>query len=379
MIDSDRLKDRFDRLVRIDSESLEERAIALELTKTLEQMGATVAFDRAADMTGGNCGNLVAKFKGTVEKEPFFLSGHMDTVKPGKGVIPVFENGLFKSQGETILGADDKSALAIILEVMQVVLENGMDHPPIEIVFTVSEEIGLLGAKYFDYSMIDSTFGYVLDSTDPEGIVTNAPSGVKLDIKVHGRTAHAGGEPEKGINAIAVASKAVSTLEIGRIDHETTCNLGIIKGGNAVNIVPDLVEIAGEVRSHDESKLEKVTRNIKKAFLETADAFSEEKDIPKIDFVVKTDYPKTAIPVDHKVIRLAEKAAENLGVPLKQKTVGGGSDANFFFSKSIVAGVLGTGMKDVHTLNEHIALQDMVSTGSLLLEIIRIQSAGGVS
>ena len=378
MINSDRLRDTFDRLVRIDSESREERKIALELTKMLEQMGATVAFDRAAEMTGGNCGNLIAKFKGTVDREPFFLSGHMDTVKPGKGVVPVFENGTFKSRGDTILGADDKSALAIVLEVMQVVLENGIEHPPVEIVFTVCEEIGLLGAKYFDYSMIDSSFGYILDSTDPEGIVTNAPSGVKLDIKVHGRTAHAGGEPEKGINAIAVASKAISGLEIGRIDHETTCNLGIIKGGTAVNIVPDLVEIAGEVRSHNEEKLEKVTSDIKKAFKDTAREFSNGSNLPSVDFVVKADYPKTAIPADHKVIRLAEKAGKNIGVPLKQKSVGGGSDANFFFSRSIVAGVLGTGMKDVHTVNENIALQDMVNTGSLLLEIIRLHAAGGV-
>lgn len=379
MINNDRLGDTFDRLVRIDSESKEERKIALELTKMLEQMGAVVAFDRAADMTGGNCGNLVAKFKGTVDREPFFLSGHMDTVRPGKGVVPVFENGEFRSRGDTILGADDKSALAIVLEVMQVVRENGIEHPPVEIVFTVCEEIGLLGAKYFDYSMIDSTFGYILDSTDPEGIVTNAPSGVKLDIKVHGRTAHAGGEPEKGINAIAVASKAISGLEIGRIDHETTCNLGIIKGGAAVNIVPDLVKIEGEVRSHDEAKLQKVAGNIEKAFLDTAEEFSKEQGVPSVDFVVKTDYPKTAIPKDHKVIRLAEKAAQSIGVPLKQKSVGGGSDANFFCSRSIVAGVLGTGMKDVHTVNENIALQDMVNTGTLLLEIIRLHAADGVN
>ncbi len=231
MINSHRLSQRFIQLAEIDSESRHEARVAKEIETAVTRMGATVYYDRAQEKTGGDCANLVAKFPGNRDVPPLFLSGHMDTVVPGKGVKVRFDNGIFTSDGTTILGSDDKSAIAIILEVMEVIRENNLPCPPVELIFTVCEEIGLLGAKYLDLSLIDSRFGYILDSTDTEGIVTKAPAANKIFIDVIGRAAHAGAAPEKGVNAIYAAARAIAELELGRIDDETTCNLGIITGG----------------------------------------------------------------------------------------------------------------------------------------------------
>ncbi|MBU8849812.1 MAG: M20/M25/M40 family metallo-hydrolase [Desulfobacterales bacterium] len=379
MINSQRLAQRFQALVEIDSLSRQERDVALELEKILTAMGAKVCYDTAGEQVGGNCSNLVAKFKGSVDADPIFLCGHMDTVGPGKGIKVRFKDGIFRSDGTTILGADDKSALAIILEVMDVIFENKIDYPPVEIIFTICEEIGLLGAKHFDYSLMDSKFGYILDSTDTHGIVTKAPSANKITIKIYGKAAHAGAVPENGVNAIWIASKAIAGLNLGRIDEETTCNLGTIKGGVATNIVPDFVEIRGEARSHDVEKLKRVTDSIVNAFQDTAEKFKDDSDLPRIEAIVENDFPNTNILEDHKAIQLARKAADNLGIVLESKTIGGGADANIFFGKGIVAGVLGTGMTDVHTVNESIAIKDMEASAELVLEILKVHAAGEIS
>ena len=376
MINLQRLAQRFKTFVEIDSLSRHELDVALKIEKILTDMGADICYDTAKDQVNGNCSNLVAKFKGSVKAEPLFLAGHMDTVGPGNNIKVQFENGVFTSDGTTILGADDKSAIAIILEVMDVIFEEKLDHPPIEIVFTVCEEIGLLGAKHFDYSLMNSKFGYILDSTDTKGIVTKAPAANKIHLKIYGKAAHAGVEPENGINAIVVASKAVSKLQLGRIDEETTCNLGKIKGGVATNIVPEFVEIHGEARSHDVKKLKTVTDNITKTFYNVAKELQDESGLPRIETIVENDFPNTNIPDDHKAVFLAKKAADNIGITLKSKTIGGGADANIFFSKGIVAGVLGTGMTNVHTLNESIDIKDMETTTRLVLEILKIHAAG---
>ncbi len=379
MINSQRMGQRFKSLVEIDSLSRHELDVALELEKILTSMGAAVCFDNAKEETGGNCSNLIARFKGTVDRKPIFLSGHMDTVGPGEGIKVQYQDGIFRSDGTTVLGADDKSAIAIILEVMDVILENKLEYPPVEIIFTVCEEIGLLGAKHLDYSLMESTFGYILDSTDTEGIVTKAPASNKIILKVYGRAAHAGAAPENGINAISIASRAIAELPLGRIDEETTCNLGTIKGGVATNIVPELVEIHGESRSHDPDKLKTITENMVSSFQTAAREFDDGSGDPKIEAVIENDFPNTNIPEDHEAILLARKAADNIGISLASKTIGGGADANIFFGKGIVAGVLGTGMTDVHTLNESIDIRDMENSARLVLEILKVHAAGDIN
>ncbi len=374
MINAQRLGNVFTELVRIDSESRNEAAIAADLEKRLTRLGATVRFDNAAQKTLGNASNMVARFNGNQDVAPLFLSGHMDTVKPGNNIKVIFENGVFRSDGTTILGADDKSALAIILEVMEVVLENDLPCPPVEVVITVCEEIGLVGAKNFDFSLMESTFGYILDSTETDGIVTRAPAANQIKAVVYGKAAHAGAEPENGVNAIYAAAKAISKMTLGRIDEETTCNLGIIKGGMATNIVPEQVEILGEARSHDLLKLEKVTAHITDTFENTIKELRGENDLPTVKVEVLTDFTATRIPEDHLVVKLARKASANLGKPLVSQTIGGGADANVFFGKGVVAGVLGTGMTDVHTLKESIKLKDMVNAANLVLEILKVHA-----
>ena len=377
MVNRDRLGETFKFLVEIDSISKEEDTISSEIRKILESLGAETVVDSAGDKIGGNSGNLIAKFKGNRQAPPLLLNAHMDTVEPGKGITAVLKEGIFTSDGTTILGADDKSAIAIILETIKIIQENNLPYGPIEIVLTVCEEIGLLGAKHLDLSLIESEYGYALDATDTEGIVTRAPSANRLEFKIHGKDAHAGAAPEKGINAISLASKAIAKLEIGRIDQETTCNIGIIEGGRAINIVPNLVTVKGEARSHDEEKLSKITDEIVSSFKEVVENYKEassDDELPRLEVYVENDFSRTFIPDEHPVVSLACKAAENLGRKMVAKTTGGGADANILFGKGIVTGVLGTGMRDMHTVREYVRLDDMVKTVELLLEIIRVHA-----
>jgi tripeptide aminopeptidase len=377
MINRKRLAETFKFLVQIDSVSKEEGVIANEIKKILESLGADTFVDNAGDKIGGNSGNLIATFKGNMQAPALLLNAHMDTVEPGRGVKAVLVNGTFTSDGTTILGADDKSAIAILLETLNILRENDLRYGPLELVFTVCEEIGLQGAKHLDLSAVTAKYGFALDATDTEGIVNRAPSANHFEFTIHGKDAHAGAAPEKGINAISLASKAISKLELGRIDQETTCNIGIIEGGIATNIVPNLVKVKGEVRSHDEEKLNKITNEIVFSFNEVIENYKKinpNDELPRVEINLKKDFPRTHIPDNHPVIKLATRAAENLGRKMKTKTTGGGADANIFFEKGIFTGVLGTGMRDMHTVRESVKLDDMVRTTELLLEIIRLHS-----
>jgi tripeptide aminopeptidase len=377
MINKERLAGAFRMLAEIDSVSKEEADISEKLQEILISLGAETLTDDAHRTIGGNAGNLIARFKGTKAVEPILLNAHMDTVEPGRGVRVVFENGVFKSAGDTILGADDKSAIAILIELMHVIKENKLEHGPIEIVFTVCEEIGLEGAKNLDFNLINAKFGYALDTTDTEGIVTRAPAANRLTFKVHGKDAHAGAAPEKGINAISLAAKAIAGLEIGRIDEETTCNIGVIQGGSATNIVPSLVTVEGEIRSHSNEKLTKATKVVETAFRNAIDFYRKhhfDKDFPFLDVNIEPEFPRTRIPENHKVVELVKRAAGRVGRSIQTKTTGGGADANIFFNRGIVVGVMGTGMRDMHTVRESILLDDMVKSTELLIEIIKMHA-----
>jgi len=379
MIDRHRLAETFQSLVSIDSVSREEGRLARELAETLAKLGAETRFDRAGEKVGGDTGNLIAWLKGTASLPPLLLSAHMDTVEPGKGVTAVLRDGVFTSDGTTILGADDKSALAIILETLRVLKEDQIVHGPLEIVLTICEEVGLLGAKHLDYDLLTAPYGYVLDATDTEGIVTRAPAANRIELVIHGKASHAGAAPEKGINAIWLAGQAIGGLSLGRVDRETTCNIGVIEGGIATNIVPDKVIVKGEVRSHDSKKLQAVTDTIVSAFQKAVDdcrveTYKEER--PRLEVNIERDFPATHIPENHPVVARARQAAANLGRNMICKPSGGGADANIFFEKGILTGVLGTGMKDVHTVGESVAVDDMVKAVELLIEIIRLQAAG---
>ncbi|MBI9084533.1 MAG: M20/M25/M40 family metallo-hydrolase [Desulfobacterales bacterium] len=375
MINEIRLAETFEALVRIDSVSREEGPICRELARIFQDLGAATEVDGAGEGAGSDSGNLIVRIDGNRSVPTLMFCAHMDTVETGRGVVPVFKDGVFTSAGDTILGADDKSALAILIEAVRILKEQGLPHGPIELVFTICEEIGLYGAKGLDPEMVSARFGWALDTSDTDAVVTRAPSANQLKFTVYGKSAHAGSSPEKGVNAIVLASRAVIGASLGRIDDETTANIGTIKGGVATNIVPDKVTLEGEARSHDPVKLDQVTGAMVDAFTAAVAEFADggEPDGPRVDVWVTPSFSAFCVPDDHPVVTLARQAATNLGRNLTLKKSGGGSDANVFCGKGIVTGVLGTGMCDVHTSRESIRLADMVKTVELVLEIIKIQ------
>jgi tripeptide aminopeptidase len=379
MINRDRLAKTFTDLVRINSVSRKEGAIAKVLCEMLESMGAEVLEDNAGEKIGSDTGNIIAKFKGTEKAAPpLLLNAHIDTVTPGENIKVLFSDDTFRSDGTTILAADDKSAVAILLEALTILKEQNLKHGPLEVVLTICEEIGLLGAKHLDYSMVTAKFGYSIDATDVEGIVTRAPGANRLRVDVHGRDAHAGAAPEKGINAIQIAARAIANMDLGRIDEETTANMGIISGGKATNIVPDLVTVEGEVRSHDVNRLEEETKKIVAAFEHEVAVYKNsnpsDDGLPKVDISVESDFPHMNVPEEHLVVQLAREAADKIGYKLSCKTSGGGSDANIFAGNGIVTGVLGTGMRDMHTVRESVRLSDMVQGAELILAIVQLHA-----
>ena len=360
MINEDRLLQTFLELVRIDSPSEHEEAIGRELAARLTALGLTVERDAS--------GNVIGRLDGgKPDGDWLLINAHMDTVGNDRGITPVIRDGVVYSDGTTILGADDKSGVAVILEVLRVLKERGLPHRPLEVLFTVEEETHLGRPGRIDLARLRAREGVVLDSGGPIGtFIVSAPSQDKLEVTVHGRAAHAGAEPEKGINAIRVAAEAIAAMPLGRIDEETTANIGVIEGGTATNIVPEMVTIKGMARSRDDAKLERQTAAMVRALEEAAARHGATLDVK-----VTRAYHSYRVAEDVPIRRKVEAAIRRLGLePLPQPS-GGGSDANVFNHAGIQSVPLSTGMADVHTKEEHIAIADMVACAKLLLEIVR--------
>jgi tripeptide aminopeptidase len=270
-IDRERLGATFAELCEIDSPSKREGEICKILKEKFTALGADFIYeDNSAGQTGSEAGNLIIRFNATLEgAESLFFSCHMDTVEPADGVEVVRTGNIYTSKGDTILGADDKSGIAAILEMIALLKENDIEHPAIEVIITTCEEIGLLGAKNLEIDKIESKYGYALDSSGINHVVIGAPAANKILVEVTGQAAHAGLCPEAGINALALTVSALSKLTLGRLDEDSTCNFGIIQGGIAQNIIPDKVTLQGEVRSHSAEKLVSYTKQITSDFEET--------------------------------------------------------------------------------------------------------------
>ncbi len=361
----------FQELVRIDSESRNERAIADKIKADLSSLGFRVEEDKCGEQTGGNAGNIYAFLPGKTELPPILLCAHIDTVRPGNGIQPEVNNGRITSATATILGADDKSGVAEIIYGIKDLISTGYNYPPIEILFTVCEEIGLLGARYFDKSKLKSKIGYAFDSEDIGEFMIGAPSQNTIKVKIFGKEAHAGVEPEKGINAIRIASEAIASIPIGRIDFETTANIGIISGGTATNIVPNLVEVKGEARSHNEAKLAQVTNDIVSAFEKAAARHKLENIEAKVEIDVKNEYKSFYMDESHQVVKVARRALQQLGIEPGFVKGGGGSDANIINAEGVAMIIAGTGMHGYHTVDENILIDDLVAGANTVKEIIK--------
>lgn len=366
MIQNERLLHTFLDYVRIDSESTREGAMAARIATDLKAIGCQIYVDDSGPRTGSETGNLYCTLPGTMPGEPLLLSAHMDTVTPGNGVDPVVENGIIRSRGDTVLGGDDKSGVAAIVEAMRTVVEQGLPHPTIEAVFTVAEEIGLQGSLHLDYDRITARRAAVLDSSGPAGtIVISAPGQYKLSATVLGRRAHAGVAPEEGISAVQVLCDAVSRMKLLRIDQETTANIGTISATSATNIVPDRARLEAEARSRSDEKLEAQVRHMMDCLQTACDRFgaSLEGGPTKI-------YSAYAFSPDDPFVADVAAACRRAGLEPRLTASGGGSDANHMNANGIQALVLGTGMHKVHTTSEELAVRDLEETAALVLALI---------
>lgn len=373
MVNVNRMVEEFLALVQVDSESGHEREIADLLLAKLGQLGVQAREDSAGAKIGTGVGNLIARLPGNRPGAPcLLLNAHLDTVKPGRGIRPLIKNNIIYSAGNTILGADDKAGIVAILEALRVLLENpDLPRGDLQIVFTVYEEGGLLGSINIDPDLLRADMGLVLDCTGTPGtIVVRGPSQDRIKATVHGRAAHAGIAPEEGINAIQVAARAVAAMKLGRLDSETTANIGVILGGKAINIVPDSVTLEGETRSLSESKRRAATEAISQNLRAAAAAGKTTVDIEAV-----TIYPEMNVSPDSPVVKIASAAAERLGLEPITVHTGGGSDAHIFNNLGIPTINLATGMRDVHTTAEHITIDDLVMNGRFVLEIIK-EAAG---
>ncbi|MEA4923919.1 MAG: M20/M25/M40 family metallo-hydrolase [Syntrophomonadaceae bacterium] len=367
MVNQKRLIDNFMKMVKVSSLSGQEGAFRDLLIGEFAALGLAAEEDRAGEILHGDSGNLLFRLQGSVDRPPLLLAAHMDTVVPGTGINPVRGgDDVIRSEGDTILASDDKAGIAAILEAVQVILEKGLDHPPLEILFTVSEEQGLLGIKNFDFSCLQSRYGYVLDSGgEPGTIVVQSPCQNEIEYRVRGKAAHAGINPEDGINAIQIMAKALAVMPCGRMDEETTCNFGIIEGGRARNIVAENCRVKGEVRSLQRRQLESLTAELLRIF---------RAEVEKNGGVAETEvillYPETALNPEEEVVRLAVQAAGNIGLRTELLSTGGGSDASIINGNNIRCANLGIGMNAVHTSDEFIRVEDLVNDARLVLGII---------
>lgn len=380
MIHKDRLKNLLIELVKIDSLSRSEYAIAMRLKREMEEIGAEVWIDDAGEKIGGNVGNLIAHFHGNVpDSKAILLSAHMDTVVPGEGVVPVLEGTILRSDGRTVLGGDDKSGIAIICEVLRVVTENRLPCSDIDVVFTICEESGLIGAKCLDVSRLRARTGLVLDSDSVGFLFTKAPAANRMEFHIRGLEAHAGVCPEKGISAIQIAAEGISRMKLGRIDGETTANIGLIQGGMAVNIIPNSVVLRGEARSHNEEKLEQQTLHMRRCLEEAASRFALEQDGKRfqasVEARIERDYDRMNVADGSPIVRLVQTAARNLGMEVKTLATGGGCDANVFNKKGLEVANLSTGMREIHTVKEWLDLNDLYTSAEMVLEIVRLNAS----
>ena len=378
-INRERLRQYLLDLIQIDSHSREEGRVAARVRADLEALGIEVTVDDAGDAVGGDTGNVIARVNGTAPGAPaIFLAAHMDTVVPGKGVKPVIDGDIIRTDGTTVLGGDDKSGVAIIVECLRTLKEQNIAHSDIDAVFTICEEVGLLGAKHLDMAQIRSSYGLVLDSDDIGYLFTRAPSSDHMEFVVHGLEAHAGVCPENGISAIKVAAEAVAAMRLGRIDHETTANIGAIEGGLATNIIPNKVVLRGEARSHSEAKLDAQTDHMRQALREAAArhtiVLDGETITARVEENVNREYHAMNVPDDSRIVQLVMRAATNLNHEVKTLATGGGCDANVFNKRGLEVANLGTGMQAIHTVKEWLDVRDLYKSADVVLEILKLNA-----
>ncbi|MFL5967740.1 MAG: M20/M25/M40 family metallo-hydrolase [Gaiellaceae bacterium] len=368
--------DLFTELAALPSPPGEERAVADVVARYLRDLGLDVDEDDAGAKVGSTIGNLYCRLGGNDNGDgiPVFLCAHLDTVPPTGPINPVVEDGVVRNSGGTILGADNKSAVAVMLEATRRVLAENRPHAGLELLFTPKEEVGLLGAGAFEHDRLQARVGYVYDQAAEIGeVILGAPYSHSMEVRFHGRAAHAGMYPEDGRSAIAAAAKAIADLRLGRLDEETTANVGVINGGTAGNIVPEWCTFLAEARSHDERKLREVVQEMLDAI-----AFAGGLEDCEVETEVHKSYSGYRFKREDDVVQIAHAGLERAGFTPTYALSGGGADANVFNERGLRCLNLANGMLDIHTPDERIAVEDlerMVDVTLALLDVAREHAA----
>ena len=353
-MNSQRLLDTFCEMVKIPSESPNDKEFVAYMENILIKEGAKTVKD--------SFGNLIAKFPAlnSNKKEMTAFGCHADTVRPGIGIQPVIKDGIIRSKGDTILGADDKAGIAEFLEAFR----SAKKRPPIEFILTRCEELATEGSVKMDYSLVSSKTAYVLDEDNIEDVVIGAPTKFAIYVEYTGVSAHAS-EPENGVSAIIPAAKAISRMKLGRIDHETTANVGVIEGGQVVNGIPGKAKVSAECRSCNHDKAVKLAKEMEQIFKAAGDEANVKTDVKS-----EIKYYAFQISASDPVVKHAIDALSKNGIKVQTKVITGGLDANNYNRHGIVTATLGIGANDAHTKEEHAVVKDMESITNSLVDLI---------
>jgi tripeptide aminopeptidase len=353
-------------LAAIPSPPGEERAVADAVLRYLRELGLQPDEDDCGPAIGSTMGNIYARLEPTVDGTPLFFCAHLDTVPPDGSLEPVVVDGVVRNAGGTILGADNKSAVVAMLEGVRRVLAENRPHAGIELLFTPKEEVGLIGAYAFDQDRLHAQLGYVYDQAAAIGeIILGAPWSQAIEARFHGRAAHAGMFPEEGRSAIHAAARAIADLRLGRVDDETTANVGVISGGTGGNIVPEWCTFLAEARSQDERKLSAMVQEMLDAFSFAATATDCE-----VETTARKSYRGYRFKQDDEVVQLAATALASCGFSPSYALSGGGADANVFNERGLSCVNLANGMTDIHTPDERIAVEDLDAMVDVTLALV---------
>ncbi|TSI05739.1 M20/M25/M40 family metallo-hydrolase [Lysinibacillus sp. BW-2-10] len=366
-VNEERLLNLFLDLAKINGPSGKEQLVADYLQEELPKLGFSVAFDEAYKKFNGDVGNLIAWHEGTDNSiPPLFFSTHMDTVLPTENLNPIIKNGIISSDGTTILGADDRAALASYIEGFRAVIESGIPHGPIEFILTVNEQAGLVGAKYLDYTIPKSKAGYIFDSSGDVGqVILQGPYSSRIWFTVHGNSAHIALNSEVGNNAFLIAAEGLLKMKLGEIDNETVANIGIIKGGELTSIIPGSVIFGGEVRSFSQEKLNRQLDHMKGIMEEVAN-----KNNARLDVKIEEKYLGFNVSEDNKLVINVKEATKNINVSHYVTKTLGGADTNILNENGLTCITLGNGFQNIHTFNEYISIENLNNTGRLTASLI---------
>ena len=374
MIENDQVKEFYE-LTQMEVYSRKERKIADCLKKKLSDLGLSVYEDGTAEKVEGDTGNLIAVLKGDPTIEPIIFSSHMDRVPNNGHIHPTYneEDGIIYSDKKTILAADDVSGLCVILQALRNIKKENIHHGDIEVCFSVCEEKGVLGSKYYDFSKLRSKKAFVFDIPGRCGrIVNQAPAKGRITVTVHGRTAHAGNEPEKGLNALRIAADLIMHLPDGRITPNTTTNWSIISAGSVTNVVCDLCTFTGEQRSTSNEEYAQNTKNIK----DTVEEFSKKYNTP-IEVKFEDQYKTFLTPEDSEIAKIAVKAHEQAGLKPFFSKGGGGMDGNHFSAHGISVVGVAPGYSHNHTKDEQLILADFLKCAEVATDIVKVVAEKG--